>query len=47
MPSATKATPADNPTCKGLSPPIYGGEMGCIVRDAFQRLRGDYGGMCE
>jgi hypothetical protein len=37
-----KATPAANVECKGLSPPLYGGEMGCIVRAAFQRMRGDF-----
>ena len=38
----TKSTPADNPECTGLEPPLFGGEMGCIVRDAYRRLRGDY-----
>ena len=38
----TKATPKDNPECVGLAPPTYGGEMGCIVRDAFRRMSGDF-----
>ena len=44
----TKATPEHNRECANLPPPLFGGEMGCIVRDAFRRLRGDflYGASC-
>ena len=38
----TKATPERNRECAGLPPPLFGGEMGCIVREAFRRLRGDF-----
>ena len=38
----TKATPAANPHCAGLGPPTFGGEMGCVVRDAYRRMAGEF-----
>ena len=38
----TKATPEHNRECANLPPPLFGGEMGCIVRDAYRRMRGDF-----
>ena len=32
----------DGSLLAGLPPPLFGGEMGCIVRDAYRRMRGDF-----